>query len=174
MPGLDPGIHRISKGAFEERWIAGSSPAMTEAAFRFQTYLSLPAARFPRPGDASFRPRNRGRGECRALGAPAASRAKVKSTRVSHHRVAERFSIPRAMVLTAYSTLFPAIGLFVTVPGAMRSIVTRLTSASRRQNHMASPSAGVALVLSPRSVHRVPRPTFVTIAKRPSQRSAGC
>jgi len=34
---------------------------------------------------------NRGRGECRALGAPAASRAKVESTRVSHHRVAERF-----------------------------------------------------------------------------------
>jgi hypothetical protein len=32
----------------------------------------------------------------------------------------DRSSIPRAMVLTAYSTLSPAIGLFVTVTSAMR------------------------------------------------------
>src|SRR4051812_3736095 len=30
MPGLDPGIHQSSQGAFFQRgWIAGSSPAMT-------------------------------------------------------------------------------------------------------------------------------------------------
>src|SRR5579872_120988 len=34
-------------------------------------------------------PENRGRRECRAPGAPAASCAKEKSTRVSHHRFAE-------------------------------------------------------------------------------------
>jgi hypothetical protein len=44
--------------------------------------------------------------------APAASRAKVESTRVSHHRFAEHSGIPCAMVLTAYSELSPAIGRF--------------------------------------------------------------
>ncbi len=29
MPGLDPGIHPSSQDSCEERWIAGSSPAMT-------------------------------------------------------------------------------------------------------------------------------------------------
>jgi hypothetical protein len=29
MPGLDPGIHPISQDSFEGRWMAGSSPAMT-------------------------------------------------------------------------------------------------------------------------------------------------
>src|SRR5829696_5408394 len=30
MPGLDPGIHHSSQEHFLRRWIAGSSPAMTE------------------------------------------------------------------------------------------------------------------------------------------------
>ena len=30
MPGLDPGIHQSSQDHFRRRWIAGSSPAMTE------------------------------------------------------------------------------------------------------------------------------------------------
>src|SRR5712664_4810013 len=30
MPGLDPGIHPSSQDHFRRRWIAGSSPAMTE------------------------------------------------------------------------------------------------------------------------------------------------
>src|SRR5665213_1260052 len=29
MPGLDPGIHPLHKKFFRRRWIAGSSPAMT-------------------------------------------------------------------------------------------------------------------------------------------------
>jgi hypothetical protein len=29
MPGLDPGIHQ-NDGIFDQRWIAGSSPAMTD------------------------------------------------------------------------------------------------------------------------------------------------
>jgi hypothetical protein len=32
MPGLDPGIH-LEKEFFRERWIAGSSPAMTSFVF---------------------------------------------------------------------------------------------------------------------------------------------
>jgi hypothetical protein len=51
----------------------------------------------------------------------------------------------------------------------MRSIVTNLTPASRRQDHTASPSAFEnAFVVRIESVHRIPRPTFVTIAKGPS------
>jgi hypothetical protein len=30
MRGLDPRIHHPSQESFEEEWIAGSSPAMTE------------------------------------------------------------------------------------------------------------------------------------------------
>jgi hypothetical protein len=43
-----------------------------------------------------------------------------------------------------------------------------LTPASRRQDHMASPSARGAFVFRAARVHRIPRSTFVTIAKRPS------
>jgi len=46
------------------------------------------------------------------------------------------------MVLTAYSTLSPAIGLVVTVAGVMQSILASLMPASRHQDHVASPSAG--------------------------------
>src|SRR6202044_3723230 len=45
---------------------------------------------------------------------------KKKSTRVSHHGHTGPPGISRANGFTAYSRLSPAIGLFVTVPGAMR------------------------------------------------------
>jgi hypothetical protein len=51
------------------------------------------------------------------------------------------------------------------------SVVTHLTPASGRQDHTTSPSAFAdAFVLRTESVHRIPHSTFVTIAKRPSQR----
>ena len=50
------------------------------------------------------------------------------------------------MVLTAYSRLSPAIGLFVTVIPEKRQLLKNLTPASRRQDHMASPSASVLFV----------------------------
>ena len=43
--------------------------------------------------------------------APAASCAKVESTRVSHHRFTGTPGLPCAMVLTAYSVLSPVTGL---------------------------------------------------------------
>jgi hypothetical protein len=69
------------------------------------------------------------------------------------------------MVLTAYSRLSPAIGLFVTVIGAIRY---RRFDASVE----ASGPHGFAVRLaharlSRQGVHRIPHPTFVTIAKRP-------
>ena len=49
--------------------------------------------------------------------------------------------------------------------------LTSFISASGYQDHTTSPSALAAPVLRRQSVHRIPRPTFVTIAKRPSD---GC
>jgi hypothetical protein len=51
----------------------------------------------------------RGRRECRAPDAPAASRGE-KNTRVSHHGHAGSPGIPRTMVLTAYFALSPVTG----------------------------------------------------------------
>ena len=59
----------------------------------------------------SFASKNRGRRECRAPDAPAASCAKVESTRVSHHGHAGSPGIPRAMVLTVSFALSPVTGL---------------------------------------------------------------
>ena len=52
-----------------------------------------------------------GRRECRVRDAPAASRAKVKSTQVSHHRFTERVRHSLRDGFTAYSELSPVNGL---------------------------------------------------------------
>src|SRR5579872_2490434 len=70
------------------------------------------------------------------------------------------------MVLTASFELFLVIGLFC--HHRWRGHPANLTPASRRQNHTTSPSAGNAFVDCAASVHRIPHPTFVTTAKRPS------
>src|ERR1700732_3581193 len=57
-------------------------------------------------------------------------------------------------------------GFLVTVAGGV--LTANLTPASRRQDHTTSPSAFVPFVNGTISVHRIPRPTSVTIAKRPS------
>jgi hypothetical protein len=76
------------------------------------------------------------------------------------------------MVLTVSFVLSPAIGLLVTVAGAnASSIVANLMSASRHQDHTTSPSAKTPLVRRRDGVHRIPHPTSVTIAKRPSGRA---
>src|ERR1700722_7175877 len=62
-------------------------------------------------------------------------------------------------------------------PSAARrvSIFAALAPASERQNHTTSPSALASLVLRRYRVHRIPLPTSVTTAKRPScgNRTAG-
>jgi len=50
----------------------------------------------------------------------------------------------------------------------MRSIIANLAPASGCQNHTTSPSASRAFVFCAARVHRIPHPTSVTIAKRPS------
>src|SRR6202022_2700134 len=116
------------------------------------------------------------------------------STRVSTTGPPEHPAFPHAMVLTASFVLSPVIGLFchrrpadmvLSAPGRADLPPLDLTPASRRQDHTTSPSASAPFVSAPcdRSretrpaiklrarrcrVHRIPRPTSVTIAKRPS------
>jgi hypothetical protein len=103
--------------------------------------------------------------------APMASRAKTKKhTSKVTTGMPKQAGIPCAMVLTAYSTLFPAIGLFVTVIGAMRKHRRQLdVSVETSEPRGFVVRIGCTRLLHP-GVHRIPHPTSVTIAKRPSQR----
>jgi hypothetical protein len=112
-------------------------------------------------------PPNQGRGECRALNAPAASRVKWKqNTRVSHHRLAEitRHSRTR-VVLTVSFVLSPVTGL---VCHRHPRDVSRGLDASVGASgpHDFAVRAGAIRQRRIR-VHRIPCPTSVTIAKRP-------
>jgi hypothetical protein len=70
------------------------------------------------------------------------------------------------MVLTVSFALSLATGL--SCHHRRRKLVfANLTPASGRQDHATSPSAGRRVRLRAVNVHRIPRPTFVTIAKRP-------
>jgi hypothetical protein len=113
----------------------------------------------------TIRPEIRGRRECRAPGAPAASRVE-KNTRVSHHGHTGSPGIPRAMVLTASFALSPVTGLVC--HRRQQSCLHRLdASVGASGPHdfavrlercsSAAPSASTAS-----------RPASVTIASRPS------
>jgi hypothetical protein len=94
---------------------------------------------------------------------------KIKSTRVNHHRFTGQ---RRHSLRNGFNGLLRALlgdRLFCHHPRRdALGIIGRLTSASRCQDHTASPSALAAPVLRRPSVHRIPHPTSVTIAKRPS------
>ena len=75
------------------------------------------------------------------------------------------------MVLTVSFALSPVIGLVChRCRPRCASIVASLMPASRHQDHTTSPSATGALVFRAHRVHRIPHPTFVTLAIRPSSR----
>jgi hypothetical protein len=111
---------------------------------------------------------NRGRGECRAPGAPAASCAHgVVSMHTSiHSEFAEITRHPHAMVLRliAYSPRRP---------GFLASVAREQDARELDASVGASGPHAFAVRLrrirqSAIRVHRIPPPTFVTIAKRPS------
>ena len=107
----------------------------------------------------------------RAQGKPGArctrSRAcRIGSTRVSHHRFTGTPGLPCAMVLAAYLELSPVTGLSCHRRYADRS--ANLTPASGCQDHTTLPSADKRLRQRAAYVHRIPHPTSVTIAIRPS------
>jgi hypothetical protein len=74
--------------------------------------------------------------------------------------------IPCATVLTAYTCSPWCAGLLANV--ARGSSSASLTPASGCQDHTILPSAISIARLTMRCVHRIPRPTLVTVAKRPS------
>jgi len=87
-------------------------------------------------------------------------------TRVFTAEAPDTSGIPHAMVLTAYFALSPGTGL--SCPRRSRDKPATLTPASGRQDHTPLPSASSAFVSHAISVHRIPLPTSVTIAIRPS------
>src|SRR5882724_6612198 len=90
----------------------------------------------------------------------------MENTRVSHHRFAE---IIRPSLRNGFN------GFLRTLPGDRACLSPSpadnsadLTPASGRQDHTTSPSASARFVKRAACVHRIPLPTSVTIAKRPS------
>ena len=75
--------------------------------------------------------------------------------------------LPCAMVLTV-SFVVPGDRAFLSPSPRNAKHCRELISASRYQDRTTSPSAFGAFVACAISVHRIPRPTFVTIAIRPS------
>jgi hypothetical protein len=113
--------------------------------------------------------RPRGRGECRVPVAPAASCAKCSKAHELVTTVApESPGIPARDGFNSLFRALPGDRAFLS-PSLADLSSANLTPASRRQDHTTSPSASQAhLVTSAARVHRIPCPTFVTIAKRPS------
>jgi hypothetical protein len=108
----------------------------------------------------------RGRRECRAPNAPAASHAKVESIRVSHHGHTGSPGIPYAMVLTGSFVLSPVTGLVChrRQQSRLRQLDTSVGASGPhdfavrlKRRSSAAPSASTAS-----------RSASVTIASRPS------
>jgi len=130
-----------------------------------RTHLRIPAAQYARSCARISRPENKGRGECRVLGAPAAPCA-TKKHRGRSHRFAGTPGIParngfngflrdlpgdRALFVTVASENFRRLDASVEASGP-HDFAVRITRRSSKAH--------------PRPPH--PVPTSVTIAKRPS------
>ena len=106
----------------------------------------------------------RGRRECRARDAPAASCVKNKHTSVVTTVTPERPGIPRAMV---YGLLRALPGDHACLTPSPARLLADLTPALGRQNHTTWPYAS-ALFVNCAAASTASRPASVTIAKRPS------
>jgi hypothetical protein len=95
----------------------------------------------------------------------------IKKARGRNHRFSRIIRHSLRNGVTAYSALFRGTGLSCS---RRRAIISRgLASASGGQDHTPLPSASALFVRTNdrahrQSVHRIPLPTSVTIAKRPS------
>src|SRR4029077_11205826 len=108
----------------------------------------------------------------RAWGMPGArctrSRAcSVVNTRVSHHGCTGTPGIPARNGFNGFLRALPGDRALLS-PSSADMYSANLTPASRRQDHTTSPSASARFVKRAARVHRIPCPTSVTIAKRPS------
>ena len=85
----------------------------------------------------------------------------------SHHRSSRNIDIPCAMVLTVSFELSPETRHCCL--RRLQSSPADLMPALGHQDHTTSPSALISLVWRNNRGHRIPLPTLVTIAKRPSR-----
>jgi hypothetical protein len=147
-----------------EVWIASSLSLLA------MTHFTVPATRtsgFCRIHPALGQPRAQGMPG--APIAPAASCEKEKTHEQSHHRhTGNHPAFPARMVLTVSFVVSPETGLDCL--RHRRNFFADLIPASGYQDRTTSPSASRALVSCASRVHRIPHPTSVTIAKRPSDR----
>jgi hypothetical protein len=130
-----------------------------------------------RPSHVDLHPQiSRGRREGRVLAAPMA-RVQQKSTRQNHrYEPNNRPSLRDGFNAYTYSPRGSAL-----LPPSLTMLVNgiaNLAPAPRRQDHTISRphrcrSSARECALQLRCGHRIPRPTFVTIAKRPSWKSTG-
>src|ERR1700748_326688 len=75
------------------------------------------------------------------------------------------------MVLTGSFVLFLVIGRFVTIPVQCEALSRVDASVEASEPHDFTVRGSSAFVLRAARVHRIPRPTSVTIAIRPSSRA---
>jgi hypothetical protein len=151
---LCPGHPRLTSDAQPKTWMPGSSPGMTAefvSPYHFPKRTSAISRR-----DASevyvptSHPQFRGRRECRALDAPAASYASDKKhTSVVTTVTPVSPGIPRAMVY----------GFLRALPG-VPSLLATVDTGTGCQDHTTSPSASVPFVIG----------TSASIASRPNVR----
>jgi hypothetical protein len=164
--GADEGPRRI-RGTFLSRW------RFSEGILLIETRSDVLATNFARALRlSSSLKEQRAQGKPDADCAPAASCAKTKSTRAKSPQVrAGKSGFPRANGFNGFLRALSGDRAFLS-PSSTRcvSILANLMPASRHQDHTTSPSAIRTFVSCAARVHRIPRSTFVTIAKRPSVR----
>jgi hypothetical protein len=144
-------------------------PRATEAGCRdcAQIYLAR-GARNVRVDDVGTLPNEEGAGNAGCALHPRPP-VQQESTGVSNQGYTATTGIPCTMVLTVSFVLFPVTGLFCHRHSQdAQRVFANLAPASGRQNHTTSPSACSVIRLMTCRVHRIPLPTSVTIASRPS------
>ncbi len=167
MAGPDPAIHLASRRLLRSRWMPGSSPGMTS----FACVSKSPSRGTIVPGSCVTFPSKKQR----AQGMPGARahpqpRMRIKKAHElqSPQVRRKRSGIPCANGFNGYSTLSPAIGLSCHRRRPQcASIVAHLISASRYQDHVASPSALRAFVLRAKASTASHAQRLVTIGQTP-------
>jgi hypothetical protein len=116
---------------------------------------------------------HRGRGECRMPKRTRSLAWKNKNHTSIVTAGTRRFhpAFPHADGFNGFLRALP--GDRAVLPPSPADHPANLTPASGRQDHTTSPSAYAPLVFGRNRVHRIPRPTSVTIAKRPSVQGHG-
>jgi len=146
------------------------------AALMRVTNTALPSRDSLRPSCAdrfALNQRARRDPQVRARGMPGARCTRGPCAKGSKHTVVTTVApgspgIPARNGFNGFLRALPGDRLIVTVTRVMRSIIANLTPAPGRQDHTTSPSAICAVRQKRIRVHRIPHPTSVTIAKRPS------